>query len=91
MAISLAHGKRVTLSKVDAFADGVAVKSVRARPSVAHTSILVSIVSGCMTVCFCSKTAIFPALVQPANTKKIYYFALRCAPLLHRPCTGHAS
>ena len=41
MAISLAHGKRVTLSKVDAFADGVAVKSVRARPqpSVAHSSI----------------------------------------------------
>ena len=28
MAISLAHGKRATLSKVDAFADGVAVKSV---------------------------------------------------------------
>jgi hypothetical protein len=28
MAMSLAQGKRVTLSKVDAFADGVAVKSV---------------------------------------------------------------
>ena len=28
MALSLAHGRRVTLSKVDAFADGVAVKSV---------------------------------------------------------------
>lgn len=28
MAISLAHGRRVSLSKVDAFADGVAVKSV---------------------------------------------------------------
>lgn len=28
MAISLAHGRRATLSKVDAFADGVAVKSV---------------------------------------------------------------
>ena len=28
MAISLAKGRRVTLSKVDAFADGVAVKSV---------------------------------------------------------------
>ena len=30
MALSLAKGKRVTLSKVDAFADGVAVKQVRA-------------------------------------------------------------
>lgn len=29
MALSLARGKRVSLSKVDAFADGVAVKSVR--------------------------------------------------------------
>ena len=29
MAISLARGRRVTLSKVDAFADGVAVKQVR--------------------------------------------------------------
>ena len=28
MALSLAKGKRVTLSKVDAFADGVAVKQV---------------------------------------------------------------
>ena len=31
MAMSLARGRRVTLSKVDAFADGVAVKQVRAR------------------------------------------------------------
>ena len=30
MAQSLAHGERVTLSRVDAFADGVAVKSVGA-------------------------------------------------------------
>jgi Pyridoxal-phosphate dependent enzyme len=30
MAMSLAHGRRVTLSKVDAFADGVAVKQVGA-------------------------------------------------------------
>ena len=29
MALSLARGRRVTLSKVDAFADGVAVKQVR--------------------------------------------------------------
>ena len=29
MAMSLACGERVTLSKVDAFADGVAVKQVR--------------------------------------------------------------
>ncbi len=29
MALSLAAGRRVTLSKVDAFADGVAVKEVR--------------------------------------------------------------
>ncbi len=28
MALSLMKGKRVTLSKVDAFADGVAVKQV---------------------------------------------------------------
>jgi threonine dehydratase len=28
MAISLARGERVTLSRVDAFADGVAVKQV---------------------------------------------------------------
>ena len=28
MAMSLAAGRRVTLSKVDAFADGVAVKEV---------------------------------------------------------------
>ena len=28
MAASLARGRRVTLSKVDAFADGVAVKQV---------------------------------------------------------------
>ena len=28
MALSLARGRRVTLSKVDAFADGVAVKQV---------------------------------------------------------------
>lgn len=32
MAISLARGKRTTLAKVDAFADGVAVKTVRTRP-----------------------------------------------------------
>lgn len=32
MAMSLAQGRRVTLSKVDAFADGVAVKSVRPPP-----------------------------------------------------------
>ena len=30
MALSLAAGERVTLSKVDAFADGVAVKQARA-------------------------------------------------------------
>ena len=29
MAISLARGRRTTLAKVDAFADGVAVKTVR--------------------------------------------------------------
>lgn len=29
MAISLSRGKRTTLTKVDAFADGVAVKTVR--------------------------------------------------------------
>lgn len=29
MAISLSRGKRTTLAKVDAFADGVAVKTVR--------------------------------------------------------------
>jgi len=29
MALSLMKGKRVTLSKVDAFADGVAVKQAR--------------------------------------------------------------
>lgn len=32
MAISLARGERATLSKVDAFADGVAVKQVRRGP-----------------------------------------------------------
>lgn len=31
MAISLARGERVALSRVDAFADGVAVKQVGAR------------------------------------------------------------
>lgn len=35
MALSLAHGRRVTLSKVDAFADGVAVKSVSLLPKTA--------------------------------------------------------
>lgn len=31
MALSLQHGRRITLSKVDAFADGVAVKQVSPR------------------------------------------------------------
>ena len=34
MALSLAKGKRVTLSKVDAFADGVAVKQASRAPLV---------------------------------------------------------
>lgn len=35
MAISLAQGRRSSLSKVDAFADGVAVKSVSPFPFLA--------------------------------------------------------
>ena len=48
MAASLARGRRVTLSKVDAFADGVAVKQVcsgtasRQPPSHALTHLTVS-------------------------------------------------
>jgi hypothetical protein len=36
MAMSLAAGERVTLSKVDAFADGVAVKQARAAGRAGH-------------------------------------------------------
>jgi hypothetical protein len=36
MAMSLAAGERVTLSKVDAFADGVAVKQARAAGRAVH-------------------------------------------------------
>ena len=36
MAISLANGRRATLSKVDAFADGVAVKSVSSHRSLLY-------------------------------------------------------
>jgi threonine dehydratase len=50
MALSLAKGKRVTLSKVDAFADGVAVKQVGAH-CLAEPCALVAVLAGpCMGV-----------------------------------------
>lgn len=42
MAISLAQGKRVSLSKVDAFADGVAVKTVRIAASLLACNFAIS-------------------------------------------------
>ena len=51
MAISLARGRRVTLSKVDAFADGVAVKQVLPQPAIKEDHTPVQLVHLAQLLC----------------------------------------